>query len=416
MSPAPRPVTADEALSVVQPGMTVASGSLSSEPTVLLEALAKRCAEVGPITLLSGMLLDGYTALAPYLGNEIRLVTWFMPQALLGDVELGPNVDFLPMTWTQTYRYVQGTDLDVCLIHVSEPDDEGYYSVGISAAINRLLAQRSNVVIAQVNPQMPRTAGDTLLHASEIDFVVEHDSPLRPYPHREPDDKSALIAEHVAELIPDGSTVQTGVGTIPESVLRRLTAAGRKGLSLISTLTDEGRALIEAGCCRPDGPAAVVGEVMGSADLYRWVHNNPRIELRHALDTHGLEALARHRRFVSINSTMEVDLYGQLNSEVLSSGQAGGIGGSVDFMMGAQLGDNISIVALPSTTGRGKSRIIPVITRGLVTVPRTLVQFVVTEHGVADLRGRTARERAEALIAISHPDHRAELRTAAATL
>jgi 4-hydroxybutyrate CoA-transferase len=416
MSPTPRSVTPEEALSIVQPGMTVASTSLSAEPVILLEALAKRVADVGPITLLSGMFLDGYRALAPYLGHDIRLVTWFMPQALLGDVQLGPNVDFLPVTWTQTYRYVQAADLDVCLIHVSEPDDQGYYSTGISAGMTRVMTQQANVVIAQVNREMPRTAGDTLLHESEIDFVVAHDSPLRPFPHREPDDRDALIAEHVLQFIPDGTTVQAGVGTVPESVLRKLAAAGRSGLTLVSTFTDEARALIEAGCCVSEGPAAVVGDVMGSADLYRWVENNPRVELRQVLDTHGLEALARHRRFVSINSTMEVDLYGQLNSEVLSSGQAGGIGGSVDFMIGAQLGDNMSIIALPSITGRGRSRIVPVIRRGLVTVPRTLVQVVVTEHGVADLRGRTARERAEALIAISHPDQREELRAAAASL
>jgi 4-hydroxybutyrate CoA-transferase len=415
-SAGPRLVTADEALSIVQPGMTVAAGSLSAEPVVLLEALARRCEHVSPVTLLSGMLLDGYRALSPYLGRDIRLTTWFMPQTLLGDVGLGPNVDFLPLTWVQTYRYVQDRRIDVCLLQVSEPDERGYYSVGISASLTRLAALRADVVIAQVNSEMPFVLGDTLLHESETDFVVSGSRPLRPFPHREPDKRDAAVAQHVAPLIPDGATVQAGIGTIPESVLRAVMTAGRTGLLLTSQLTDAGRALIEAGACVSDGPAAIVGEVLGSTGLYRWVDRNPRVELRHALDTHSLEALAQRQRFVSVNSTLEVDLFGQLNSEVIAAGQAGGIGGSVDFMIGTMLAGGRSIVALPSTTGRGRSRIVPVINRGLVTVPRTLTQFVATEFGVADLRGRTVWERAQALAAISHPDHRGELKAAAASL
>ncbi|SHN39678.1 acetyl-CoA hydrolase/transferase family protein [Cryptosporangium aurantiacum] len=406
--------TPDEALSVVRPGMTVACGSLSAEPVVLLEALARRVADAGPVTLLSGMLLDGYQALTPHLGNELKLITWFMPQTLLGDVGLGPNVDFLPLTWVQTYRYVQNRTLDVCLLQVSEPDERGYHSVGVSASLNRLLAQRADVVIAQVNPHMPFVLGDTLLHESELDHVVHAARPLRAFPHREPDERDAAVAGHVASLIPDGATVQSGIGTIPESVLRAL--VGRRELLLTSQLTDAGRTLIESGACVSDGPAAIVGEVLGSTDLYKWVERNPRVELRHALDTHGLEAVRRRSNFVSINSTLEVDLFGQINSEVIARGQAGGIGGSVDFAIASMLPGARSIVALPSTTGRGRSRIVPVIDRGLVTVPRTLTQFVVTEFGIADLRGRAVRERARALAAISHPDHRDELAAVAVAL
>src|SRR5258707_15892530 len=141
-------------------------------------------------------------------------------------------------------------------------------------------------------------------------------------------------------------------------------------------LTDAGRGLVEAGCCVSDGPSIIVGEVCGSPDLYRWVDHNPALLAKDGLHTHSLQALAEYPIFVSINSTLEVDLFGQVNSEVLRSGQAGGIGGSVDFMMGAQLPGNFSVVALPSTTGRGVSRVVPTISKGLVTVPRSLVQFV----------------------------------------
>jgi acyl-CoA hydrolase len=416
MAGRPKKVSAHEALTAVGPGMLVATSGLSAEPIALLEALAERAQSVAGVTLLSGMLLDGYRALTPVLGNEIRLESWFMPQTLLGDVGFGPNVDFLPMTWTQTCRYVQSLDIDVCLVQVSSADENGYHSLGISAGMSPIAVQRAKVVIAQVNDEMPWTYGNTLVHESKIDFMIEHSSPLVNYPHRPPDALSGVIGRRVADLISDNTTLQAGVGTIPESVLRCLVQDRRQGLMITGMLTDSGRDLIESGSCITDTPAAVVGEVCGTPDLYRWVHRNQAVELQDGFHTHTLEALATRRNFVSINSTLEVDLFGQMNSEVLSSGQAGGIGGSVDFMLGGQLQDATSIVALPSMTKRGASRIVPQITRGIVTAPRTLVQFVVTEHGVADLRFLSAARRAQALAEISHPDHRDDLLLAAKRL
>jgi 4-hydroxybutyrate CoA-transferase len=405
----PKNVSAKDALLEVRSGMLVASGGLSAEPSVLLEALAERAGGIAPVTLVGGMLVDGYRLLSPHLGNAIRLETWFMPQTLLGDVGMGPNVDFLPMTWTQVCRYVQTLDIDVCLVMVSPADENGYYSLGISSSLNSFLVKRSRVVIAQVNDEMPYTLGDSLVHESEIDLIVEHSSPLPPYPHRAPGDLDTIIGRHVANLIPNGAMLQCGVGTIPEAVARCLAQEGRTGLRITGMLTDAGRGLVEAGCCVSDGPAVIVGEVCGSPDLYRWVDRNPAVLAKDGLHTHSLQALADYPIFVSINSTLEVDLFGQVNSEVLGSGQAGGIGGSVDFMMGAMFADNLSVVALRSTTSRGSSRIVPCISKGMVTAPRTLVQFVVTEFGVADLRFLSASRRAEALANISHPDHRDEL-------
>lgn len=412
----PKKVSAKDALLQVQSGMLVASGGLSAEPIVLLEALAERAGGIAPVTLLGGMLIDGYRALSPHLGNAIRLETWFMPQTLLGDVGMGPNVDFLPMTWTQVCRYVETLDIDVCLVMVSPADENGYHSLGISSSLNSFLVNRSRVVLAQVNDEMPYTLGDSLVHESQIDFAVEQSGPLPPYPHRPPGALDAIIGRHVASLIPDGAMLQCGVGTIPEAVARCLAEEGRSGLRITGMLTDAGRGLVEAGCCVPDEPAIVVGEVCGSPDLYRWVDRNPAMLAKDGLHTHSLQALAGYPIFVSVNSTLEVDLFGQMNSEVLRSGQAGGIGGSVDFMMGAMFTGNRSIVALPSMTSRGVSRIVPCIAKGLVTAPRTLVQFVVTEFGVADLRFLSASRRAEALANISHPDHREQLRAAAKEL
>jgi 4-hydroxybutyrate CoA-transferase len=412
----PKQVSASEALLQVRSGMLVASGGLSAEPIVLLEALAERASATPSVTLLGGMFIDGYRALSPHLGNAIRLETWFMPLTLLGDVGMGPDVDFLPMTWTQVCRYVETLEIDVCLVMVSPADENGYYSLGISSSLNSFLVKRSRVVIAQVNDEMPYTLGDSLVHETQIDFIVEHSSPLPPYPLRPPGELDAVIGRYVASLIPDGAMLQCGVGTIPEAVARRLAEEGRSGLRITGMLTDAGRGLVEAGCCVPDGPAIVVGEVCGSPDLYRWVDRNPAMVAKDGLHTHSLQALAEYPIFVSVNSTLEVDLFGQVNSEVLRSGQAGGIGGSVDFMMGAMFADNRSVVALPSITSRGVSRIVPSITKGLVTAPRTLVQFVVTEFGVADLRFLSASRRAEALANLSHPDHREQLLAAAKEL
>jgi 4-hydroxybutyrate CoA-transferase len=412
----PQKVSAKDALLQVQPGMLVASGGLSAEPIALLRALAERVDGIAGVTLLGGMLIDGYHALSPHLGNAIRLETWFMPQTLLGDVGMGPDVDFLPMTWTQVCRYVETLNIDVCLVMVSPADENGYHSLGISSSLNSFLVKRSRVVIAQVNDEMPYTLGDSLVHESQINFTVEQSSPLPPYPHRAPGDLDAIIGRHVASLIPDGAMLQCGVGTIPEAVARCLAEEGRSGLRITGMLTDAGRGLVEAGCCVNNGPAIVVGEVCGSPDLYRWVDRNPALSAQDGLHTHSLQALAEYPIFVSVNSTLEVDLFGQMNSEVLRSGQAGGIGGSLDFMMGAMFSGNRSIVALPSVTSRGVSRIVPCIAKGLVTAPRTLVQFVVTEFGVADLRFLPASRRAEALADISHPDHREQLRASAKEL
>ncbi|BEP13888.1 acetyl-CoA hydrolase/transferase C-terminal domain-containing protein [Acidothermaceae bacterium B102] len=410
MSGRPESVSAKQALLEVSSGMLVAAGGLSAEPIVLLEALGQRATAVERVTLLSGMFVNGYRALSPHLGNAIRLETWFMPQTLLGDVGMGPNVDFLPMSWTQVCRYVERLDVDVSLVMVSPRDENGYYSLGISSSLNSFLVRRSKVVIAQVNDQMPFTLGDSLVHESDIDYIVHHSSALPPYPHRPPNALDTVIGRYVADLIPDGAMLQFGVGTIPEAVARSLATQGRSRLRITGMLTDAGRALVESGCCVSDRPAVVVGEVCGSPELYRWVNRNPAVLAQDGLHTHSLRALAEYPIFASVNSTLDVDLFGQVNSEVLRHGQAGGIGGSVDFMMGAQLNDeNMAIVALPSTTSRGASRIVPTISKGLVTAPRTLVQYVVTEFGVADLRFLSASRRAEAIAGISHPDHRDEL-------
>ena len=350
------------------------------------------------------------------MAGAFRLRTWFMPGTLLGGTMRDIAAEFLPLSWTQTMRYLSEMPSDVALLQVSPVDSEGNYSLGISVSLARALLRTSKLVIAQVNEAMPRTLGEAIVHESEIDIVVPANQALPSFPHRTGDAVDAAIGRYAAALIPSGSTLQFGIGTIPGAAVRALIDLGRRNLRLTSQLTDPARELIDAGCCVTDGPAARVGEILGTTELYEWCRENRAVEMVGADRSHSIKALAGMPNFVSINSALEVDLYGQVNSESLGGRQAGGIGGSIDFGIGAQIDNGLSIIALRAATTQGASRIVPALQPGPVTIPRSLVQVVVTEHGVADLRNRTSRERAMALAAIAEPASRDELQKAAARL
>lgn len=402
-------MSADDAVSLVRSGMTVALGNLSSEPLALTAALWNRAGELRDVTIVSGMMLTGYPFLQGAGAETFKLRTWFMPGTLLGGEAKDLRADVLPLTWAQTIRYLDAQAFDVVLLQVSPADRNGYHSFGVNTSQMRAMMRGSGIVIAQVNEAMPRTMGDSLVHVSELDVLVPSDRPLIEFPHRDGDAADSAIGEAVADLVPDGATLQFGIGTIPAAALDGLIQRGRKEINIISQMTDPAWRLIESGVCHKALPQAQVGDALGTRALYDWLNQNPAVHFVDGLATHSLETLARRHRFVSINSALEIDLYGQFNSEMLAGRQVGGIGGSVDFAAGAQFDGNRSIIALRSRTSDGKPRIVPNLPVGPVTVSRTYVQFVVTEYGVADLRNLTVRERALALAGIAHPDDRAEL-------
>jgi acyl-CoA hydrolase len=408
--------TAADAVDAIRSGMTVALGHVGAEPIVLTAALWERQQELRDITLLSGMMLTGYPFLRPGSEGAFRLKTWFMPGTLLSADARDVAAEYLPMNWTQTARFLLATSIDVALVQVSEADRQGYHSLGISTGQHRPLINSAKLVIAEVNPAMPRTRGDSLIHESELNILVRAEHALIPFPNRDGDAIDRTIGLRAAELIRDGSTIQFGIGAIPGAMLEGLIAVGRKDLRILSQVTDPARKLIEAGACVTDGPKAIIGEVLGSEDLYRWSHENDSLEMVDAMGTHTIESLISRKRFVSVNSALEIDLYGQVNSETLDGRQVGAIGGSVDFAIGAQMEGNLSVIALRSATKRGEPRIVPLLKPGPVTLPRSLVQMVVTEHGTADLRNKTMKERARALARIAHPDHREQLERNAAEL
>lgn len=406
--------SAADAIDLVTSGSTVALGHLGVEPITLTAELWSRADRLRDVTLLSGMMVTGY----PFLRDPdgpFRLKTWFMPGTLLSGDMRDVRADYLPFGWAQTARYLRSGVIDVAIVQVGEADAEGYHSLGVSVGQHRPMVDGARLVIAEVNAAMPRTLGDSLIHESRIDVLVRGDHELIAFPNRVPGEVELAIGRRAAELVPDGATVQFGIGSIPGAMLKGLVDLGRRDLRILSQVTDPARELIEAGCC-DDGPSALVGEVLGTTDLYRWSHQNPAIRMADALSTHALESFCGRGRFVSVNSALEIDLLGQVNSEWLGDRQVGAIGGSLDFGIAAQMAHNKSVIALNSATNKGKSRIVPMLGRGPVTIQRSLVEFVVTEYGVADLRTLTAAERARSLAAIAHPDHRESLEKAAAEM
>lgn len=407
--------SAADAIDSIRSGMTVGVGHLGAEPTDLTAELWSRGDRLRDVTLLSGMMLTGY----PFLNapDAFRLKTWFMPGSLLGPEMRDIRLDYLPLDWTQTACFLAGTRIDVALVQVSEADAEGYHSLGISTSQQAPMISNAAIVIAEVNPAMPRTRGRAaLIHRSRIDICVRAEHLLIEFPHRKEDAIDRQVGLNAASLIPDGSILQFGIGTIPAAMLDRLVELGRKDLLVYSQLSDAARRLVEAGACRGAGPQAVIGEILGTRSLYSWADNNNALMMASALETHSLEALSGRSNFVSVNSAMEIDLFGQVNSEILNGCQIGAIGGSLDFAMGGQFQGGRAIIALRSATKSGRSRIVPCLPQGPVTLPRSLVQTVVTEYGIADLRGKSVAERALAIAAIAHPDHRETLTNVAARL
>jgi acyl-CoA hydrolase len=303
---------------------------------------------------------------------------------------------------------------DAVLVQAAPADRAARLSLGVSTSYPLPVARAAPLVIAEVNHRMPRTLGDSTIGLDRIAAFIETDRPLVPYPSPPVGDVERRIGAHVAELVPDGATIQVGIGATPEAVVSGL--GGHRDLGVHSLLVDAMLPLLERGVItgarnRRHPGCLDLGEVMGTESLFRWVHENPRVFMEPSTAVHDPRLVAGLERFVSINSAIEVDLTGQVNAEALGERQVAGIGGQFDFVMGAALGGGRSVIALPST-GRGgeTSRIVARLAAGTpVTTPRHLVDYVVTEFGRAELRGLSDDRRARELIRLAHPRFREEL-------
>jgi acyl-CoA hydrolase len=404
-APAARELSAAEAIALIPAGATVAVEGMSAEPTALTEALAKDCQRLAPGAVLAGILL----AESPLLrARGLRLKTWFAPPKV---ADSGPEVEYLPLSWYQAFRFLGAEPIDAALVMVSPEDADGNHSLGISVGLTRAMVDHARLVVAQVDRWMPRTGGDSLIHKSKLDVIVRSDRPLPPFPTRKPAPTDKAVAAHLAKLIPDRSIVQVGIGTIPNQVLEALAARGCRDVTIVSLLTDGFRAIAERASV--GAPAkAIVSEVLGTVGLYRWVDANPSVVMAQASRTHSPSRMPRSHSFYAVNAALQVDLFGQANIDLRDRLQVGGVGGSLDFAIGAAWVGGSYYLGLRSTGSDSCSRIVGRLSQGPVSIPRTLVMGVATEFGVAHLRRLTIDERARALINIAHPDHRPALRRA----
>lgn len=402
-----RLVSAEEAIAAIPDGANVVFPSSCVELYALSAAFRSAAPRFRSLRVLSGLAFGSYSFLERGLGENFRYATWQSSPKLRPLMREG-RIDFLPVRYGDVHRWIRRggpIEPDVALVQVSPPR-RGRVSLGISAGLHREIAEQARLVIAEINPRMPWTGGASTIAVDRIAMAVAVDSPLVEYRTPAASERDARIVDHVLSLVPEGATVQLGVGAVPDRVLSRLHEI--RGVRLFSGMFSQG--LVEF-LARTGEGAVVTGELAGETSLYAAVDRHPRIRMAPSRITHDLLRLARLPRFVSINSTIEVDLMGQANGEMIGGVQISGVGGSLDFVEAAMLGEGVSILAFPSTTEDGRhSRIVARLGDGaVVTTPRTCIDTVITEFGIARLRGKDLRERARALIAIAHPDHRPAL-------
>ena len=417
----PVATSAELAVRAIRPGQRLFIGSGAAEPATLVEALVAHGDHLAGNEIVHILTLGRAPYVRADLAGRFRHAAFFIGENVREAVRDG-RADYLPVFLSEIPELLRSgrIHVDVALIQVSRPDAHGYVSLGVSVDVVRAAIDTADLIIAEVNEQMPRTHGDSFLHVSRIAHLVPVDRPL-PELHPEPADAVALaIGREVARLVPDEATLQVGIGQIPDAVLASLTERHDLGIHT-EMLSDGVMALAEAGVITGKKKTHLPGKlvtsfVMGSAALYRWVDDHSMIEMRPSEYTNDPSVIARHDRMVSINSALAVDLTGQVASDGIGGEFYSGIGGQVDFIRGAARSKGgKAIIALRSTARHGSvSRICGSLGDGAgVVTSRGDVRYVVTEYGVADLWGRAVRERAQALIAIAHPDFRGDLMAAA---
>jgi len=412
-----RIVTAEEAVAGIRSGQQIYLHSAAAVPEVLLEALVARAPELENVRIIHFHIEGPGPHLAPEMAGH------FFHRALF----IGPNArqavnegraEYIPAFLSDTPSFFRRgiLPLDAVLVNVSPPDGHGYCSLGTSVIAMPDAIKAAGTVIAQINRAMPRTLGDSFVHVDDIDLGVEVDMP--PYAVRLAPigEVETRIGQHVAELVPDGATLQMGIGAIPSAVGQALTSKRDLGVHT-EMMTDVVLDLVEAGVVTGARKEINAGRVvatfmLGSERLYHWADDNPMVEMRRTEYTNDTAIIRRFKRMVAINSAIEVDLTGQVCADSIGPRLYSGVGGQMDFIRGAALADDgRAIIALPATAAKGTvSRISTFLQQGAgVVTTRAHVETIVTEHGIAEMHGRSIRERARALIAIADPRFREQL-------
>jgi 4-hydroxybutyrate CoA-transferase len=412
-----RIVTPEEAVAGIRSGDSVYVHCAAATPSFLLDALVARAPELDDVKMIHLHTEGPGPHLAPEMAGHFRHLALFIGPNARKAVNEG-RAEYVPIFLSDIPDLFRSRlmPLDAVLVNVSLPDEHGFCSLGTSVVAMPSAIPAARVVIAQLNKSMPRTLGESFVHVDDIDLAIEVDQP--PYTYHDPEigDVERRIGEYVAGLIADGATLQMGIGAIPTAVAKQLVDKRDLGIHT-EMMTDVVVDLVEAGVVTGMAKERNKGKIvatfmMGTDKLYRFVDNNPMVEMRPTDFTNDTHVIRSFRRMTAINSAIAIDLTGQVCADSIGWHMYSGVGGQMDFIRGAALApQGRPIIALPATAAGGTvSRITPFLQEGSgVVTTRPHVRTVVTEYGVAQLYGKSIRERAKELISIAHPDFRDEL-------
>jgi 4-hydroxybutyrate CoA-transferase len=410
-------VKAKDAVSHIKSGNRVVIGHACSEPAELIKAMVDNKDSYKDVEIVHMVPMSKCEYTNPEMASHFRHNALFVGASTRKPVAES-RADYTPCFFYEIPRLFKKGYLpvDVAMIQVSKPDKHGYCSYGLSNDYTKAAAECAKIVIAEVNDKMPRTLGDNFIHVSDIDYIVETSYSLIELQPPKIGEVEKAIGKYCSSLVEDGSTLQLGIGAIPDAVL--LFLKDKKDLGIHSEMFSDGVVeLVEAGVITNKMKTIHKGKnivtfLMGTKRLYDFVDNNPSVEIYPVDYVNNPVVVAQNYKMVSINSCIQVDFMGQVSSESIGLKQFSGTGGQVDYVRGASMAeDGKSIIAMPSTASKGKiSRIVPFIDEGsAITTSRNDVQYVVTEYGIADLRGKTLKDRARSLIEVAHPDYKQKL-------
>lgn len=412
-------ITAEEAVKVIKSGDHLLWPCVVGAPELLIQALVKRAPELRDVRI-THMYTEGYADyVLPEYAESFHLNSFFVGGNVRKATQMG-FADYIPCSLSDSARIIRDGILpvDVLLLTVSEPDEEGYVSLGTSVDCMIAALEKAKYIIAQVNKNMPMCYGDARFPASKINAFVRHDVPLLEAEFPPLTEQDVAIGKHVAALVPDGATLQIGIGSIPNAVLTQL--GNHKHLGIHSEMFSDGvlplieQGVIDGSCKKIDIGKHVATFLKGTQKLYDYVHKNPDVLMQDVAYTNNAAIIAQNPKVVGINSAIQIDLTGQVCADSIGTKIFSGSGGQLDFMLGAAASEGgVPIVALPSITAKGVSKIVPTLAEGAgVVTPRGIVHWVVTEFGAVNLFGKPMQERARLLTSIAHPTVREELERA----
>lgn len=410
-------VSAHEAVQVIQSGDRVYVHSAAAAPQKLINALTERHEELSQVEMLH-LHIDGNAPYAdPKYVKSFKINSLFIGLNVRKATQESFNASYIPIFLSEVpLLFRRGMmKIDVALVQVSPPDKHGYCSLGVSVDATRAAVEMAHHVIAQVNPQMPRTHGDGLIHISRLHSFVEVDEPIHEHEMTEPTELELKIGANIAGIVEDGATLQMGIGAIPNAVLKQL--EDHKDLGIHTEMFSDGVLdLIEKGVVtgrnKKIHPRKIIsGFAVGSRKLYDFMDDNPLVNMLDIAYVNDVAHIKQNPKVTAINSAIEVDITGQVCADSIGSRLYSGVGGQMDFMRGASLSEGGKpIIALPSITKKGESRIVPFLKQGAgVVTTRAHVHYIATEYGIVNLYGKNIHQRAKALIDIAHPSHRENL-------